>query len=262
MANHNQVNKGFSAIYEEYEELNTDNPMSQWKRSRVYAHLNKHLVPNSYILEINAGSCIDAVHLCKQGHRVHATDISDGFVNHAKQKTEKYSLENQLTFEQLSFTDLHKLEQTGFNHIFSNFAGLNCIEDIVGVLNQFERLLQPNGKVTLVILPKIAPWEWLRIRYGLSEGFRRFKKGGVEANVSDSKVTTYYHPASKIQKALTQKYDTLQLENLGFFMPSVDSFSLKRPKSFKFFAKMDTKFQRVMPKGVGDYYILTLQLNA
>jgi ubiquinone/menaquinone biosynthesis C-methylase UbiE len=257
-----EINKGFSSIYSEYENLNAKNPMSQWKRQRVYEHLEKHLKPRSKILEINAGSCIDAVYLCSKGHKVHATDLSDGFHLYAQEKVEKLFLKDTLTYEQLSFTELHKLTVTEFDHVFSNFAGLNCIEDIESVLSQFEALLNPKGKVTLVILPKIAPWEWLRIRYGISEGFRRFKKNGVKANINGSKVTTYYHSASKIQKILNEKYKTLHLENMGFFMPSVESFSLKRPKAFQFFAKADVKFQKLMPKGVGDYYILTLQLKA
>lgn len=261
MDNHKEINKGFSDIYDEYEELNKKNPMSQWKRQRIYTHLEKHLKPNSKILEINSGSCIDAAYLCSRGHKVHATDISDGFQVHAQKKIEEQSLQNRLTYQQLSFTELDKLSIKGFDHIFSNFAGLNCIEDVESVLSQFERLLNPKGKMTLVILPKIAPWEWLRVRYGFSEGFRRFKKYGIEANVSGSKVTTFYHSASKIKKALSSNYNTLQLENLGFFMPSVDSFSLKRPKSFQVFANADVKFQRLMPKGIGDYYILTLQLK-
>mgnify|MGYP000329992541 CR=1 FL=1 len=236
--------------------------MSKWKRQRVYTHLEKHLLPNSKILEINAGSCIDAVYLCSKGHKVHATDISDGFQVHAERKIQVLSLQDKLTYEQISFTELSELSETGFDHVFSNFAGLNCIEDIESVLDQFEKLLNPKGKITLVILPKIAPWEWLRIRYGFYEGFRRFKKNGVEANVNGSSVKTFYHPASKIQKILTSNYNKVQLENLGFFMPSVDSFSLKRPKSFQLFAKADVKFQKLMPKGVGDYYILTMQLKA
>ena len=55
-------------------------------REQVYAHVNNYLKPGSSILELNAGTGIDAVHFASLGHRVHATDLSSGMIKQIRDK--------------------------------------------------------------------------------------------------------------------------------------------------------------------------------
>ena len=69
-----------------------------------------------------------------------------------------------VSYELCSFTELENLINRGpYDLIFSNFAGLNCTDELEKVLDSFTHLLKPGGIVTLVILPKFCLWEFLLV---------------------------------------------------------------------------------------------------
>ena len=113
-------------VFDAYDAGNT---IIQYKRQRVREHVNRHLLPGSSILELNAGTGEDAVYFARQGHRVHATDIAGGMLKVLNAKVTQQGLAGRVTSECCSFTNLEGLEASGpYDYIFSNFAGLNCTD--------------------------------------------------------------------------------------------------------------------------------------
>src|SRR5580765_1437891 len=82
----------------------------QYKRKRVRDHVMRFLPPLSQILELNAGTGDDAVYFAQQGHTVHATDISTGMQEMLIKKIKQNRLENKITHEFCSFTELENLQ--------------------------------------------------------------------------------------------------------------------------------------------------------
>src|SRR6478672_3073817 len=78
--------RAFSRQAPIFDELYSDNIIVQYKRKRVRDHVLQFLQPGSTILELNAGTGDDAIFFAKQGHFVHATDISDVMQNMLKEK--------------------------------------------------------------------------------------------------------------------------------------------------------------------------------
>lgn len=91
------INKGFSKQSYAYDESDQSNKILQDMRHQVYAHVEKYLIPKSRILELNAGTGIDALFFIWAGHQVHATDLADGMISQIKAKISKHGLANQLT---------------------------------------------------------------------------------------------------------------------------------------------------------------------
>ena len=256
------INKGFSKISSQYEGFNTTNGLVNWMRKRVRTHLLKELSPNAKILEINCGTGIDAVFLAKKNYQVLATDIAEGMLKLVKQKIENENLASNLLCKKLSFTELNTLKPQKFNHIFSNFGGLNCSskKELQTVFNSFNNLLLPNGKITLVIMPKICLWEFLRVFKGKKTAFRRLQKNGVTANIESENVQTYYYSSKSLKKMLQDNFTDFKIENICFFAPTGnrDDFPVKHPKLFHFLAKFDTISNKIpFLQGYGDYFILT-----
>ena len=102
-------------------------------RKQVYEHVNNFLKAQSKILELNAGTGIDALYFIGHGHRVHATDLSDGMIRELKKKVGNYDLGDKLTIQQLSFTHLDEINENAFDFVFSNFGGLNCEDELNNV---------------------------------------------------------------------------------------------------------------------------------
>src|SRR5688572_3216216 len=108
----------------------------QYKRDRVRQHMEQFMGPSLNILELNAGTGEDAIYFANQGHHVHATDIAAGMQEKLIEKVKGSKLEAAITYELCSFTELENLQQQGpYDHIFSNFAGLNCTGRLEKVLD-------------------------------------------------------------------------------------------------------------------------------
>jgi ubiquinone/menaquinone biosynthesis C-methylase UbiE len=60
------IAEAFSLTAEKYDRFAEDHPNLSRMRSKVYAHLMRHLEPGSRILELNAGTGSDAVYLARQ----------------------------------------------------------------------------------------------------------------------------------------------------------------------------------------------------
>lgn len=259
------IDQGFSKISHDYEQLEAISSLIRWKRKRVRHHLLSRLAPNSSVLEINCGSGIDASFLAKNGYNVHATDIAGGMIAYVKNKIEQDNLTN-LNCEVLPNTDLHNLKPKTFDCVFSNFGGLNFSSpgELQDVLSSLPELLSKNGEITLVIMPKICVWEFLRIFRGRKYAFRRLKKGGTLANIKSEKARTYYHSARQVKRMLSEHFTDFKVENICFLGPTGNHvhFPKKHPFLFKICVFLD-KVSNSIPffRGYGDYYILSARKN-
>jgi ubiquinone/menaquinone biosynthesis C-methylase UbiE len=258
-----QVDKGFSNISTTYESLDETSSLIQWMRGSVRSHLERKLQSGSSILEINAGTGLDAVYLAEKGYRVHATDMATGMVDFLNQKSQNLALKGRLTFEKLAFEELPELNSK-HDYIFSNFGGLNCVDahDLQKVIKSFKGILNPGGGITLVIMPPYTPWEWLSVLKGKKYGFRRFRK--TIAHVAGAMVPTYYHKSSLVKKFLKDDFYQISIENLSFIGPAgykID-FPTDYPRLFKFLTAFDKPSSKIpFLKGIGDYYIISARLK-
>ncbi|MEJ0029488.1 MAG: class I SAM-dependent methyltransferase [Bacteroidota bacterium] len=94
---------------------------------------------NCRMLELNSGTGIDATYFTSKGHSVLATDLSDGMISELKRK--------KIETRQLSYENVNQINEQ-FDYIFSNFGGLNCIDDLGKVTKHLPALLKPRGYVT------------------------------------------------------------------------------------------------------------------
>lgn len=248
-----------------FDEQYSNNSIIQYKRERVRKHVQPYLAFNSNILELNSGTGEDAIWFAQQGHTVHATDISAGMQQVLKEKVAALNLEDKISTELISFTQLEDLKQpVTYDMIFSNFAGLNCTGELDKVLDSFSSLLKPGRTVTLVILPKFCLWEFLLLFKGkFKTAFRRFFSGnGVTAHIEGEYFKCWYYNPSYIINHLQDRFDLLALEGLCTLVPPsyLEGFAEKHPKTFATLKAKEEKWKNKWPwKNIGDYYIISLR---
>jgi len=231
-------------------------------RTQVREHVGLFIEGKERMLEINAGTGLDAVYFAGQGVKVHATDISHQMIEKIQSKIEEFGLEDSLTCQQCSFTDLHKIHQAKFDYIFSNFGGLNCIHDLEQVTRFFPDYLNPGGFVTLVIMPPVCPWELITLFKGnFSHAFRRFQKQGL-ANLEGEIFPVYYHSFHKILRSFPIGFNVQKVEGLGALIPPPDKkdFPERHPDWYRILKKLDGSFRNFFPfNRWADHFILTFQ---
>src|SRR6187402_1192903 len=153
------VNLAFSKQSAHYDVDDLQNSILKEWRAQVYDHVHQFLKPGQRMIELNAGTGLDALHFASCGNHVLATDLSDGMVHEIKQKIQRHSLNERLKVQQLSYDALNNLKTEKFDYVFSNFGGLNCIDDLAKVTAHLPSLLNDGAYVTWVIMPKVSMWE-------------------------------------------------------------------------------------------------------
>jgi ubiquinone/menaquinone biosynthesis C-methylase UbiE len=263
--NEQNAAQAFSAQAPVFDELYGSDAIIRYKRERVRNHVLSQLNEKENILELNAGTGEDAIFFARAGHSVHATDIAEGMQDQLKNKVAVAGLTEKVSCETCSFTTLESLKEKGpYDLIFSNFAGLNCTNELPAILHSFDHLLKPGGMVTLVILPKFCLWETLLIFKGkFKTAVRRFfSSKGRKAKVNGIAFTCWYHSPKTIIHQLGEKYTLVGIEGLCTIVPPsyLENFAEKHPKLFSFLVKNENKYKHSWPwKYIGDYYIISLR---
>jgi len=248
-----------------FDDLYSGDPIIQYKRERVRNHVLQYLPENSHILELNSGTGEDAIFFAGKGHYVHATDISQGMQEQLMWKVKGENLNDRITNELCSYTALDRLKNKGpYDLMFSNFAGLNCTDELDKVLMSFSQLLKTNGVVTLVILPKFCLWETLLLFKGkFKTAFRRFfSSNGRTAHLEGHYFKCWYYNPTYITKRIKDQFDMLSIEGLCTIVPPsyMEGFAEKRPSTFTLLKKWEDRLKSRWPwKYIGDYYIISLR---
>ncbi len=255
------INKGFSKEAEIYESDEETNPIIRWARVLVRQAVTQSIPTGGTILEINAGTGIDAAWFVGQGYTVHATDIADGMLSAARKKAEAAKPGEKFTVQELSFTELEQVEHAPFDGVFSNFGGLNCIADLSLVTRGLKKVLKPGGRIIWVVMPPVCPWEMvLSLRGEWRKAFRRLRRGGVLANVSGTQIMTYYYTPRQVQQALGSDFKIETLQSFSLFCPPMNMMGLSRrfPALTRALMRMDEYFGRLpFFRGTGDFFIIT-----
>lgn len=257
------VGEAFSRKAALYDEFGQDHPNLERMRMRVRKHIERFLPDQGRVLELNAGTGADAVYFAKRGHSVLATDIAPGMLAAIREKTSALGLADRLKTADVSFTELDRLEDGPFDHIFSNMGGLNCTPELSAVARHLPALLAKRGRVTWVIMPRICPWEWTALIKGdRKTATRRLRRDGIGANVEGVTVPTWYFSAGEAAAAFGPEFKRIQLENLSFLTPPADhkAFAIRRPRLYSLLAALDARVSGLpLVRGWGDFFILTMQ---
>jgi ubiquinone/menaquinone biosynthesis C-methylase UbiE len=259
----NSINKAFTKQSLNYDRDDETNAILQWMRKIVRSHVFRYLKAGDKMLELNAGTGLDALYFSQKGYRVHSTDLSDGMVKEIEEKIKRFELSDKLSCQQCSYTELHQLKNVRYEYVFSNFGGLNCIPDLQEVIKHLPGLLSPGAHITFVIMPPVCPWEiGFLLKGNLRKAFRRMRKGGVSAHLEGEYFQTYYFTPSEVVKKFGKEFKKISLQGLASISPPPHSthFQKKFPAVYNSLTRMDEKMSFMFPfNRWADHFILTMQ---
>lgn len=257
------IAEAFSRTAEKYDQFGDDHPHLTRMRRKVYAHLTRFLSPGAQILELNAGTGVDAVHLAQQGFHVHATDIAPGMLGRLRDKVEQLGLSDCVMVQECSFTDLAQVQAGPFDAVFSNLGGLNCIPDLTPVIDSLPNLLRPGGLVTWVLMPPICLWELAMIFNGQARlALRRLSPRGTQAHLEGMYFKVYYFKPQQVIASFGEAYQLLALEGLSVITPTAESKTLakRHPRLYRALSRLDDRLSTRPPWwGWGDFFIVSLR---
>lgn len=265
ISNETLAAEAFSAQSGVFDDLYRNNTIVHYKRNRIRAHVNSLLQPGSQLLELNAGTGEDSLYFASRGHHVHATDIAPGMLQQLQHKVQMAGLTEHISTELRSYTALDQLHEQGpFDHVFSNFAGLNCTDQLGHVLQSLSPLVKKGGTVTLVLLPSFCLWESALLFKGMwRTAFRRFAgKKGARSHVEGHYFRCWYYQPSFVKQIMREDFEHLCTEGLCTLVPPsyIEHFAEKYPRVYSMLCRLEESHARRWPwRNIGDYYIISFR---
>jgi len=105
-----------------YDEGESSNEILKWMRGLVHDIYLMNFKAGDELLELNAGTGIDALFLAEKGIKVFATDISDKMIGIVKEKVKKQEAEKFIKAKVCSFNEIDSIEKNNFDGVISNFG--------------------------------------------------------------------------------------------------------------------------------------------
>ncbi|MEO5570400.1 MAG: class I SAM-dependent methyltransferase [Bacteroidia bacterium] len=232
------------------------------QRKRVYYFLEKILSKESKrleILEINCGTGEDARWFAEKGHSVIATDASEKMIDMATHK-------KQELFEVCSYDKLiKKYSNKKFDLIFSNFGGLNCINEVQlkKLSADLFSLLKPGGKFVAVLMGKKCLWEqiYFILKLNFKKAFRRLSSTGVDAVIGDQIQKTFYYSPAEFANLYAKEFKTIMKKPVGFVLPPsyLESFFKNKTWLLQLLNLKEKVFPFSFLSNFADHYFIVLQ---
>lgn len=261
----------FDHIATEYDEHFTHSHIGKAQRQLVYQYLQPLILQqkNITVLELNCGTGEDAKWMAQNGATVTATDISASMIQQAEAKVEAARLTQQVVCKQMDINNIqHIIGLEKFDLIFSNFGGLNCIApDKLHELLQYQlpALLNQNGSMIFIIMPKFCLWESLfhAITFKWQNVFRRLTNKAVIASVGNgASIKTWYYNPNWLKQHVQSGNTVQKIIPIGFFIPPsyLNHFIAKRPKLFALLNKLEKKVSKhSLLASAADHYLIHLK---
>lgn len=235
----------FDAIAQEYDSQFTDSMIGRAQRRSVWAEMDRHFRSGQRVLEINCGTGVDALHLAARGLWVTACDASPEMVRVAHRRREASPWRAHVDLHVLSIEQISQLDGEGpFDGVLSNFAGLNCVQDLPNVAEALARLVRPGGRAVLGVFGAICLWEvvWFILRGEGRKAIRRFKRSGNLANLGpDHDVWVRYPSVASLRRDFAPHFHLLGWKGVGVAVPPtyVEPWAAHFPHWLEFAAALD-----------------------
>jgi SAM-dependent methyltransferase len=191
---------------------------AQWVRDRLWARLDGLFAPGARVLDVTAGTGLDAQHLAGRGVRVVALDLSGQML--AQLRARCPEIETHMA-------DFNQLERdfvggARFDGLISTFAGLNTSADLAPFARSAARLLRPGGMLFVHLLNRWPLLDGLRqwARGQWRTAWATFASNRRLVKVSGSRVQHYaYSPSKLYRNVFASNFHLSRIEAQGLIRP-------------------------------------------
>lgn len=147
-----------------------------WDNIRRFLPKNK----DSLILDAGGGTGIWSIELAKLGYRLVLTDISEGMLERARKKIEKFNLGSNIEIRISNICNMIEFPDENFDMIICEGDPLSYCGDHQRALMEFERVVKPSGIVIASIDNRVAALEWFKDKNDLNAVQRFLETGEIQ----------------------------------------------------------------------------------
>ncbi|HSY02500.1 MAG TPA: class I SAM-dependent methyltransferase [Acidobacteriaceae bacterium] len=211
----------FDAIADLYDSLFTGSLIGRAQRTAVWRETLCVFRPGDRILELNCGTGEDALFLAGRGIRVCACDASPRMIGQAKTRRAAEAPLSPIDFRILRTEHIDSLRGEGqFDGVFSNFSGLNCVNDLARTARSLASLVRPRANLLLCVSTRYCLWEIAH--YATKGDFRRaFRRcrGFAEVHLNGHSLPVHYPTLRLMRKWFDPFFRLRSVTGIGVVVP-------------------------------------------
>jgi SAM-dependent methyltransferase len=230
------------------------------RRLSVWRDLDRVFHSGERLLELNCGTGIDATHLAARGIQVVACDISPRMIQIARQDAAASGFGRSLDFRVLPTEELESLaSEPPFDGAFSNFSGLNCVEDLSAVSRNLARLLKPGAPLLACVIGHFVPWEiaWFLAHGKPSKAIARLRDNGTTSEADGLKIQR--PSVQEMARLFAPEFELRSWRGVGIAVPPsyMEHWARRFPAVFRMLARADNLIERFpLCRNMGDCILL------
>jgi SAM-dependent methyltransferase len=274
----------FDPVADTYDETFTNSLIGRAQREVVWEELDRVFRRGDRVLELNCGTGVDALHLANRGVVVLGCDVAPRMIDTANRRLSLMSARAEasaagpakitapVAFRILANERIRELRESAFAEFrpfdgaFSNFAGLNCVEDLIGFARDLARLVKPRGLIVLCLFGRFCVWEilWYLAHGQTGKAFRRLRGGGCSASPSGkgTPVHVRYYSVRKLASIFGPEFRLKRWRGVGIAVPPsyVEPLARRFPAALDYLVSFDRRLGALPLVGaVADHVLLTLE---
>lgn len=256
----------FDRLADGYDGIFTNSAVGRAQRSVVWEEADRIFRSGQRILDINCGTGVDAMHLASRGAEVVACDASPRMIATARAHPAVAVHRAGVDFRVLAIEEIALLNATKpFDGLLSNFAGLNCVEDLSAAARRLALRLKPGAKALLCLFGPCCLWEtaWYLSQGNFQKAFRRFRGSGVSANLgTHGEVKVRYFSVKELELALAPYFRLERWKGVGILVPPsyLEFLAQRFPKALRLAFKIDRRLADLPGfRGLADHMLLTFE---
>jgi SAM-dependent methyltransferase len=211
----------WNAAAETYEQKFSGTTVGMIRRRVVWQSLERNFHHGQRILELSCGTGIDAVFLARRGVRVLGCDISPRMIELAQQHAAREGPSRPPKFRVMANEHLMELaSEPRFDGAFSNFSGLNCVEDLAQVGTTLGELLKPKARFVLCMMGRFVPFEilWFLAQAKPRRAFHRLLEPRTHY-ASTSGIVVRRPSVTEIERKMQPAFRLLGWKGIGIVVP-------------------------------------------
>lgn len=266
----------FDAVAADYDKTFTASRIGQAQREFTWRELDRIFRPGQRVLEINCGTGVDAIHLAGRGIQVVACDISPRMIQEANRNADRAQRQSKFAIEPafrvLATEDIGTLKGeglvAGFDGALSNFAGLNCVENLSAVARDLGKLLKPRATAIFCLFGRFCIWEifWHLAHAQPGKAFRRLRKRGVTALLAEGATVRVHYPSvSRLARDFAPEFVLKEWKGIGVASPPsyLEHLAQRFPRIFDGCVRFDRRWGSYpILRAMADHMLLTFERRA
>lgn len=254
----------FDSLAPTYDRAFTNTLIGRTQRQAVWRVLVQHFKAGDSVLELNCGTGVDAIFLAKRGANVFACDASSQMIAVADRQSQTEDESLAVVFCHLPTENIHQLQPASrFDGAFSNFSGINCVEDLSHTAAALSNLLQPGAQLILCCSTRYCLIEtaYYLLRGQPRKALRRWS-GRSSVSMAGKQFTVYYPSLRSLRKQFAPYFRLVAYQGIGVAVPPsyLNAGMERHPRLFRMLCWLEPILANLpLLRVTGDHLLLRLE---